>query len=486
MTNNTLIKTLSRLDKKKLTRFREFAASPYFNKHKEVIALITYLSTVYPNFTEKKCSRHFIFKQVFPKSPFEQKKLAIVFTYATRLMEQFFRVEEARFQEKSLEDNSLLLRHLRRYNLNGFLQKKWKGNIGGVNETLPKPSSTRELEKQMKQAAENDACAVHLSDYSFNFLEEKQALLDVYYLTEKLKDACELVQRSNYLKQRFEPTPLLVSALEVAQKQEAYLRRYWLPGIYSNLYKLLKNNDLEQYPRIKKEVEKHAADLSDTELQYIYNALQNFCIQQINQAEPGFLRQLFDIYILQLERNLLLVGGYLPEWHFKNIVTTGLRLKEHAWVKDFIEKSRPVLHPGIAENAFGYNLANYYYHTKNYGEVLRLLVEVEYTDLRYNLDAKSLLLRTYFDLGEEEALMALTDAFRQFLKRNKALKEFKKMGYYNLIKFSRRAFRLKMQRHFTKQKKWENDLKKLREKVDAAETIFNREWLLERLTMIND
>ncbi|MBK9015910.1 MAG: hypothetical protein IPM82_18635 [Saprospiraceae bacterium] len=79
-------------------------------------------------------------------------------------------------------------------------------------------------------------------------------------------------------------------------------------------------------------------------------------------------------------------------------------------------------------------LAAWFYHVGKAGRGASALLQVEYTDLRYNLDAKSLLLRTHFDLEEEEALLAHADV-RQFVKRNKSLTDFQKKATSNLIRF---------------------------------------------------
>ncbi|MEZ5056131.1 MAG: hypothetical protein R2879_03750 [Saprospiraceae bacterium] len=67
---------------------------------------------------------------------------------------------------------------------------------------------------------------------------------------------------------------------------------------------------------------------------------------------------------LLLEKEIIFSDGYLNEWHFKNIVTIGSRLKETDWVKEFLENYKEKLHPSIAENAYSYNLA-YLYYTMN-------------------------------------------------------------------------------------------------------------------------
>lgn len=487
MTNNPLLKLLPYLNRKEMTRFRDFARSPYFNKHSDVQRLVEYLYEVYPNFTDKKCAREVIFRQLYPALPHDQQRLAVLFTYALRLLEQFLRIEEAK-SENLLADDVRLLRCLRKREAVFYLEKIWQENAGKVNADTDKISRSNLAEPgpSIRWADEMDASAMRLARHDANFLAGKQEQLDANFLSEKLKDACELLQRSQYLKQPFAESSTLRAAVQEVEAGPEKYQPFPSVTVFYHCFQLLRQNDPSLYRNALDTAETLASSLVPDDLQRIFNYLQNFCIAQINQGNGEFLRKLFDIYRSQLERELLLVNGVLPEWHFKNIVTTGLRLDEHEWVRLFLEKYRPLLPPDVAENAYSYNLAAYYYHLRRYDDVLHLLVQVEYTDLRYNLDAKSLLLRTYFDLGEEDPLLALNDAFRQYLKRNRSLTDFQKKGYFNLLKFTRKAFRLKMDKGFSKQKKWDDDLKKLEAEVGTAETVFNLGWLLGKIESLKN
>ncbi len=476
-----MIKTLALLDRKQLTRFKEFTASPYFNKHKDVYNLVLYLSNIYPKFPDKKCARTAIHKALFPTLPHDQKKLAVVFTYTLRLLEEFFIVEQATL-DGILSNKILLAKHLQQFGFLNLLNKKWKEIINGVNFENNNPSGQPSQNAfSLDQYSELDAAAARMSKDGHHFLETKQEAIDSYYLSEKLKDACELLQRSKVLKRKYTPSALFEKSLELVESGDFDFSSNPSAEIYYRIFRLLESNATDGYDSLKKMVGEREGSLQKKDLQIIYNYLQNFCIGQINVGNSDFLKELLDTYKSQLQQGLLMVNGYLPEWHFKNIVTTGLRLNEHKWVKSFIEGYRSSLAPGVRKNAYSYNLAAFYYHLKRYDDVLELLVQVEYTDLRYNLDAKSLLLRTYYDLEEEDALLALTDAFRQYLKRNRSLTDFQKKGYYNLLKFTRSAFRLKLNKGFVKEEKWLQDYKKLWDKVEQAETIFNRGWIKRKL-----
>ena len=477
MQNNQLITTLAALPRKKVTRFKEFANSPYFNKHADVTNLLDYLSNIYPNYTDKKCHRETIFKILYPSLPHDQQKLAIVFTYSMRLFEDFFRTEEA-LKKGTSKDNALLTAHLREYDLLFLLPKYVEENIRRGNDIHRKNlHAMTPTIYDLQYLAEQDALAVRLTIFDKPYLEKKQELLDVYYLSEKLKDACELLQRGKIFNRDFIVTPLFEATAAWVRKEGLIYFHYPSIGLFFDLLELLKTNDAKLYEPLLNTLVKVEPTLSQDELKAVFSHLQNFCIGQINVGRREYLVKLFQIYRSQMDRELLLVNSLLPEWHYKNIVTTALRLDEHEWAKDFIMTNKEKLRKEVQENAYSFNLAAYHYHLGHFGEVLKLLLQVEYTDLRYNLDAKSLLLRTYYDLEEEEALISLTDAFRQFLKRNKEMTNFQKTGYYNLLKFTRSAFRLKIGRGIVNQLKWQSSLARLKENIDHAETVFNLGWL---------
>lgn len=478
MKSNPLIAHLATFSRKEMTRFAEFAASPYFNKHKQVRALAALLSEIYPDFSEKKCERGLLFQQLFPGQPHEQPQLAIVFTYTIRLLEQFLAIETL-VENGGLEDKTLYSNQLRKRNLTQFL--KLGGEKTTSNRDLPKvdfaEGASIFYQKQIRNLAEKDAIGLRLGNNGTLVLEQKQNALDSYYLTESLKDACERSERQRLLKSKNAESVVYEKIVEILDKDPDLLPISSPANIYFQLYKLLKNNDLEAFKPVKALIIEHEKSFGREEVQNLYNYLQNFCIHQINQGHQHFLKEVFNLYQHQLDQQLLLVDGVLPEWHYKNIVTTGLRLDERRWVRDFIEKYSQSLGEAVAENAYRYNLAAWHYHVGQPSEVLPLLLKVEFTDLRYNLDAKSLLLRTYFDLEEGEALLAHAEAFSQFVKRNKALTDFQKQGYFNFIHFAKRMFKLRMQADFAKRENWMESLQKLQNDMANAATIFNKSWL---------
>ena len=132
------------------------------------------------------------------------------------------------------------------------------------------------------------------------------------------------------------------------------------------------------------------------------------------------------------------------------------------------------------ENAYTYNLANYYYETKEYKKATKLLQSVDFKDVYYNLDSKSMLLKIYFEQDEEEAFFALVTTFKAYLTRNKLISSDRYITYNNLLKFTRNAFVFKtmlpyQQRHNI------NKINALKKNLIETKNVVNLNWLLKEV-----
>ena len=477
MHKNRLIYLLQGLKRKEMTRFQAFVHADYFNKHRDVRALVDYLEGIYPQFTEKNCARQLLFEQLFPGRKHQQAKLAIIFTYTLRLLEQFLAQEW--LNEQANQQQMAIMYQLR--------QRKSYSHYEKILEQTQKQfqrhphRDSKQYWWQYQLATERDAYfdqrQIRQHDPS---IQLKQHHLDLFFLAEKLKDACEMHVRQKILKVDYHPKFLDLALSEIENNLDEY-RSHPAIFVYFWIYRMLIQHDSDHYFVALDNLQQQEQFFDTTELKTIYNYFQNYCIEQINHNNPQFLAELFKLYQSQLEKGLMIEDGFLSEWHYKNIVTTAIRLNEMDWCHHFILSFKDLLRPESRENAYRFNLANYYYATRRFEEVLPLLTQVAYKDLRYSLGAKALLLRTYYDLEEYEALYSLTGSFRQFLLRNKLMADSRRTGYYNLFKFTQRAARIRAHIGFSNTQKLEKDLQKLKMDMQNAEAIFNKSWLEEKM-----
>ncbi|MCB0629427.1 MAG: hypothetical protein KDD15_06840, partial [Lewinella sp.] len=397
MWQHKLIDLLGKLNRKEMTRFREFSQSPYFNKHVGVQALVAYLEQCYPDFEERKCERNVVFRHLFPGKRHDQGKLAVLFTYTYRLAEQFLAQEALKLEPA--ETNNLLLRGLRQVKAFGLYHRALDRSTDHLENAAEQPSV--QWWHRYRLSAEQDYYLNHIvAKRDLSGLTEMEQRLDHFYLAEKMKNAVEMQVRRNMVKVQTE-SRLMASALrEVAENMEDY-REIPAVYLYYKLYIMLSESDHRYYFEALRVLKDSEASFPAPERAGLYNYFQNYCIREINQNNLQFLTELFRLYQSQLEQELLLEEGHLSEWHYKNIVTVGLRLGELEWVHRFINDYRSSLRPEVADNAFRFNLAAYYHEAGQFGEVLDLLIQVEYSDPRYNQSAKALLLRTYYEMGED-------------------------------------------------------------------------------------
>ena len=480
MIKNQLFQLLKALDRKEMTRFMEFSLSPYFNKHLGVSRLVTYLSSIYPEFTAKNCAKEKLIQQIDHVSGRNKQQLALLFTYTNRLIEKYISQEAIKSQEEIL--NLERLKHLRQKTQYDVYEK-----------------IVRKVEKEMDREPYRDGNYFHhrfllaqetdlyytqtTSHQQDDSIQLKEIFLDVFYLSEKLKDACEIQVRRRIIRVDYAARILELVLKEVGDNLEYYSDKPPIV-VYFAIYQMMVHEDPIYYDRAFEAVEQHASYFQLAELQSMYNFLQNYCVNKINKGVKRFLKASFELYQVQLERQLLIINDVFPEWYYKNIVTTSLRLNETEWVRQFIETYRGRLDPEVMENAYSFNLASYYFAIEAYDKALRLLLQVAYTDLRYSLSSKALLLRTYYALEEHEALLSLCKSFTQFLQRHKEIADFRRKGYRGLFDLTRKASILRFNKGFVSKTKTQKELSKLKELIEEMEALFNRDWLKEQLQKV--
>ena len=99
-------------------------------------------------------------------------------------------------------------------------------------------------------------------------------------------------------------------------------------------------------------------------------------------------------------------------------------------------------------------------------------MQFDYDDILFNLSAKSMLIKIYFEESEYSALDSLLESLRTYINRKKAIAYHKNI-YNNLIRFTKRLVRISP---YDKAQK-----EKLRQDIEAANPLPERKWLLEQL-----
>lgn len=305
-------------------------------------------------------------------------------------------------------------------------------------------------------------------------LQAKNDHLDLSFFIQKFQLACEMTSRNLLLKTNYRFS--LLEELEQALAKWPHLGAVPAIEIYRRILALLQQPDESQhYLDFKVYLLKHESLFTNQELNDLYGYALNYCIQRINYGHSTFYQEILELYQQLLPKGLLWQEGHLNHWTFRNIVTAGIRTESFAWTEAFIQDYQQYLPTKDRENAVRYNLAAFHYARRDYQQALRQLHGVEFTDNFYQLGAKTIQLKSYFELEEGEAFLALSEAFRKYLVRHAKLSDYHRTSNQHFLRLTKRLFKLKQSPKASRQH--EQKKSGLGALLQETRPLANKDWL---------
>lgn len=458
---------LSSLSKVEINRLNKLVISPYFNKNRTVTNLYTYLQNLYPDYSEENTDRKLIFDHLFPGERYNDSKLRNISSDLTKLVEQYLILEQIE-SEPSQKTQYLLQAGKKR-----DLEKIYEPSLRQWEQTQDKnpfKDVAFYFEQHQLQEEIYEYTARKLDRSLKSSLQELNDNLDMYYLSKKLKYCCEMINRMNVFSEKYDMG--FFEELMEYVKSNNMIDAPIIRTYYQILLTLLEGDKEEHYFKLKDLLSKYSDQFPQDENKINYSFAQNYCVKKINSGRSEYLQELFELYQLSLENRVIFESGYLSQWDFKNITTVGLRLGEMDKTKRFIQEYKKHLDPIFQENAYKYNLANYHFYNNEFKEAMQLLVKVEFTDIYYNLDSRSLLLKAYFELEEYEAFFPHSETFKNYIRRNNTISDYQKKVYLNLVKYLAKLAKLKQAKKRAPEK--------LIEEINTTAQIADATWLRKK------
>lgn len=477
MNNSRLFRVLRTLSPSELRQFADFVASPYFNKHKRLPKLLKLIAAHAPEYTSPKLNEGYLFERLFPGEPLRVQRMRDDLSLLYRLLKQY--LAHQFLSRNSVEEELLYLEEL-------FIRNEL--HVFGLQ--------TRSMEQQLDQTPDrswiyyrqrfqlanlvNQAYGLQQNRKADNSLQEKLDAFDIYYLSLKLKESCEAFNRKFILNSEVQ-LHLLPEIEKLMEDQDAPFHQVPVLRLYYRIYRSFKEENEETFDQMKQALEEVAPMLAPTEARAAYKFAQNFCIRHINRGEKAYQQRLFGLYQKLLSSEIILQQGILAHSDFKNIVTLALRLKEINWTKEFIASYSPSINTSHRSNAIGYAEALFLAESGQKRLAIRKLNSVSFSDVFYDLSARHLLARTYWEEGEEEALRYHLNAFQLFLLRAKKISPAKKQDHTNFLRILKGMLDWQERSIVWSAKRREEQLEKLKLRVRETQALSYREWLRAQL-----
>lgn len=479
MQDSKIIALLQQLDSRMLTRFKEYTLSPYFNKHEATSKLCLFLLKQAPSFKQpEKLSKTFIYKRIFPNEAFDNKKFHRLTSQLLLLLHNFL-IDDA-LQHRENQRMVVLLEELRRYKL----EKHYRSTEKKYKLKLKKEQLNHHAyyENQYKFYKELDYLFVEQGGRSYNEnLQLANDSLDNLFILEKLKMACDMASRNKVIQAHYQWS--IMKGIEEHLRDES---KSFDPiiQVYHTIFRMLTETvetTEKYYRRLLVLLKKYASQFTKEEILGTYGYALNYAILKINQQGSTYLEETLEIYLYLVESEAIFVGGFLMPQEYKNIVTLAVRLKKYAWTEQFIEQYKEKLPTDVRNNVYKYNLASLQHSKGDYDKALQTLHNVDFINPTYYLGTKIIQLKIYYEREEGEAFYALIDACQSYLRRSKEVADYQKKSTANLMKFSKKLFKIKEEIGYTKRHILQEVIKKLEQEIEACESIANRDWLTTNL-----
>ncbi|MBK8702853.1 MAG: hypothetical protein IPN33_04060 [Saprospiraceae bacterium] len=293
---------------------------------------------------------------------------------------------------------------------------------------------------------------------------------DEYYLAIKIQQACsakayEAVANTSY-------DYGLLDALFDRVDWERYMS---LPviSLYYHGYWMLARPEVEaHFASFKQSLLQHAESFPLAERTNLFMLAANYCTRKYNEGRKEYARESNEIYKAGLASGAFLVQGQFYRFTFRNIVIIALVVGDFEWAEQFIEDYQAYLSPRYRESTVSTTRALLEYQRQNYGRALELLQKSAYSDLVFNLSAKALLIKIYYETGEYDLLDAHLAAMRTFIRRQKN-PSYHVVNFRQLVYFAQRLLELNP---FDP-----GDKASLLEEVAMAKVVAEKDWLLRML-----
>jgi len=308
-------------------------------------------------------------------------------------------------------------------------------------------------------------------EYNFNKL---LYYLDINYIIEKLNYYNGQLALKNLYGNKineFLALDKISNLLEVPQYAENILIRIYL----SNIDLVERQND-ESYNNLLKTLANNQNNLPLRFLRIFYVNLTNYCTTQIRRGNTIYYRNLFDIYKIMHQQNLLMIDKIFNFRILKNIITVSCAVREFEWANEILEHYKKFLHSKFRQSVYDFNKGVIAFNEKKYKSAQDWFLKVNKINDTYETGLRIFMLQCIFEIEEDynDATRQSFESTKQFFKRDIKLTQAVKMSYLNFITVFVELYKYKHK--ITKVK-----LSKIKLKIESMEFIRQKKWLYDKI-----
>ena len=470
--NRVLVQMLSVLDKKQLKAFYEYLRCSIFNSNPTLIRLLESLEAKALNNSDSHLSHENLLKGT-------GINVSIVDKLCSQLMgnlNQFVAIW-ARKNDKTTDFATTL----DAWHRMGLKPELFEREYRKMKRRLKKDSYAQfdfVDELQLEHAYAKFKATQPRRD-QVDLFELHHQVLDEFYFVSKLKYQCAAVNAGRIFgkgnSQNF-----------FDEKQIESIKLPLIGQAYYAVYQLLNPAKFQEKDarEVFRFLEEECKPLPVEDLSDLYGFLLNSCIRVLPTGKKSIEQLVNQIYDACLKHGLFTTNGTIGSGHFKNILSLKFRIGAHHEARNFIDVYGKMLPASEQELLLAYAHGLLAFHSGEYRKAIQIFRDIAYNsqeDLYWNLEARNMLWRSYFEafelLSSEEhtEMIKLYDSFRLFVARSTQISEHKRKGYLNFIRYFNRLIQIGDKSLWASTAE---ELQTLYDETAQIEHLVNKAWLL--------
>ena len=468
MIKSRLIEVLRTFSKKDFREFKKWVDSPSHNQRQDVVALYDYLLENNNLQDESALEKQIVFPFLYKNEKYDDSKMRQVMHFMFKAIEDYLI-----YSEINKNPTYLKIALARNYRKKRLIKQAEK-TINNIENELKKATIQSNIHFRNKYLFEEE---------KYNFLiglkqirtelnlQDASESLEVSFIVDKLNQAGLMASHKSVYNIEYDKG-LLSEVLNHVENKGLLKKPY--VATYYYIYKTLVEKEVDShFENLKFQINNSGHTFPPEEKGPIYLMAVNYCIHRMNAGAKEYIKEAFLLYKEGIENKALIEDtGYLSRFAFQNVIAIALRLKEYQWVENFIKDYQDFLQEKYRQSSVHYNQAKLYYEKGDYDKATELFMQFEHKDILLNLNAKSMLLKMYYEQSEFRILESLLESVRAYLQRKKVM-GYHKSNYKNIIRYTKKL--LKVNPYSKAQKE------KLKAEIETAKPLTEKAWLLKQL-----
>ncbi len=478
MRKSKLIELLKGVSKKELREIGHYISTPLFNRSKNVIALFKYIKKHYPEFTTDKLSKEYVFARVFTERIYNDKKMRNCMSQLSILIEDY--LVWVSLKERNigsmLNREYVIMQALKKRQLTDLFFKSVK-----AAQKIIDGSTQKDVHYHFHKFKLNDVVYRHPNTPKITshntLLYQTLTDLELFYFATKLAYSCEVKTRAHFTAEHPIPTILLDEMLPLIT--ETPFKDSPLISIYAAALRFLLLQNETHYFQLKTQFTTHMHILAASEKDNFLTLLINYANLMDRNGQKSFLEELFELYQLGLNYQILISNQSISTVIFYNIVQVSCSLKKFDNTYSFITSYHVFLPDEDKGNMKNLCLSYLLFSQNKLKAALTQLALVQPTNFMYTIVTKFLQVAIYYE-GEDNFFSYdmydenILESFPAYIRRQTNIAPSLKEAILEFISFVKnKLFKFKCENAISKVN--------LQDYLNSKPNIAYRTWLCEKV-----